>query len=273
MLISWTIDSTNNQHKENTARNPDLESQNVPLQQAASEIVTLKAGQHLTGTNFVLDGKSCRFYQWSSYKSYDGTGVGRRVIRENSWKFFEKAVKLAPSDILRWQLASRAISEYGYPEPTGKDCDWLVLEAKTPLRPPWSSRNTSLTICLAAVLYGGIHAFAWSYSFPTGSEQWLWRLSVLGMVFPILSWISFQFFNSYRKRDSIFHAYLMVTIILFPFALAAFGILLVSAFFWVAYPLMRGFFVVESLRDVFYLPEEAWKVPVWTCYIPHLGGC
>jgi len=156
------------------AKASDLESQTLSLQQAAGQIVTLGAGGRLPGTNFVLEGRSDRFQKISYSKSYNGTTrFNKRPTRQRKVEYLEEVIKLAPSDVFRWQLASKAICEHGFEEPTYNDFDWLVLEARPSLRQfwGWDSTSTGFLFCLGVIIYGGIHAFAWNYSFPSGFEQ------------------------------------------------------------------------------------------------------
>ena len=47
-----------------------------------------------------------------------------------------------------------------------------------------------------------------------------------------------------------------------------------AAILWVAvlgYPAISGFLTVESLKQLFYLPESAFKLPDFSIYLPHIA--
>jgi hypothetical protein len=104
---------------------------------------------------------------------------------------------------------------------------------------------------LIAMVFGGIHCIAWSFSFPTHVEQLLWRASSIAIIstpilIPVMLPLMFVFY------DYIFGK----LIIFFPPFIYVFSrlILLVLSFI--------------SLRS---LPPNAFYTVHWTNFIPHVG--
>lgn len=117
--------------------------------------------------------------------------------------------------------------------------------------------------------YGAIHAAAWNYSFPSPGERLFWRASVMLMTVPVATPLIIGILvclmlgyatlplGPKQKRSN-------------KDSFQCIGGLLVVGFV-VLYVVARLFIVVESFRDLFYLPEEVYKVPrsSWTRFIPH----
>jgi hypothetical protein len=111
-----------------------------------------------------------------------------------------------------------------------------------------------LTLILAEILiamvFGGIHCIAWSFSFPTHVEQILWRASSIAIIsIPFLLVVDVVFWLFDLKTV----AGLIVTLssIIYPFARL---VLLILSFI--------------SLRS---LPASAFYNVRWTTFIPHVG--
>jgi len=109
-----------------------------------------------------------------------------------------------------------------------------------------------------AMIFGGIHCIAWSFSFPTLAEKILWRVSSIAIIgVPFYFLVLFGLFGIFEYFDiditDVMAAILVVTMLLaLPLYVAARLVLLVQAF--------------TTLRS---LPSEAFQTVHWTTFIPH----
>jgi hypothetical protein len=100
-----------------------------------------------------------------------------------------------------------------------------------------------------AILFGGIHLFAWNYDFPTEIEQLLWRTAALSaMVLPIL-WVVVVELESHwpvegplpkHQQARKFIARVRWVVLAVPYMLA------------------RLFIIVESFRSLYFLHSDAY---------------
>jgi hypothetical protein len=102
---------------------------------------------------------------------------------------------------------------------------------------------------LIAMIFGGIHCIAWSFSFPTHTEQILWRASSIAIM-------SIPFF-------------FLVLVLVSSFVPSIFGLLFFfSPLFYVFSRLILLILSFISLRS---LPASAFYTVRWTTFIPHIG--
>jgi hypothetical protein len=110
---------------------------------------------------------------------------------------------------------------------------------------------TEITV---AMIFGGIHCFAWSFSFPTHVEQILWRASSIAIIFipfflPVLVIVLSHL--DIRVPDTSGSLLVFFPILIYVFSRL---ILLILSFI--------------SLRS---LPPSAFYTVRWTTFIPHVG--
>jgi hypothetical protein len=105
---------------------------------------------------------------------------------------------------------------------------------------------------LIAMVFGGIHCIAWSFSFPTHVERILWRASSIAIIsIPILIPVMMIIFLLYLHVPGIFGSSIIFSTFIYVFSRL---ILLVLSFI--------------SLRS---LPPNAFYTVHWTNFIPHVG--
>ena len=127
------------------------------------------------------------------------------------------------------------------------------------------SRNAEFslltTMAISPMFYGLVHFLAWSDRFPTPLEQLLWRISsfvvtcsgLIG-VFVVLSsiWVA----KRNKDTETSFKWFVMVIYVtITP----------------LAHVLASGFLIVESVRQLFFLDDDAYQLPSWSNYWPHLS--
>ncbi|GJE90691.1 hypothetical protein PsYK624_068350 [Phanerochaete sordida] len=164
------------------------------------------------------------------------------------------AVALGTEDLARWTLAARGLRRYG---------DTQLRHARVLV-----SRHGGLqmsvfkhgearwwpAVSLAiATVYGVVHVLAWDAQFPTPVERTLWRsaavtLIVLGLAFFQYAAISTQADSPGRRVSK-----------------AVFNMCL-----WL-YPFASGYVLLESLRQLLYLPDRTFMLPSLSIYLPHFS--
>ncbi|KAK5714038.1 hypothetical protein LTR15_010945 [Elasticomyces elasticus] len=144
----------------------------------------------------------------------------------------------------------------------------LVLRAKNwPSLGTWNSSGVQLHskailagFTLAGVVYGMIHLSAWNAPFPSVSQMWLWRASAITLISsPVFLIIGLMGDYDANERDgdvcSLFCAP-------FSFAFMVIGVL--------CYITARAYLVVECFIGLSHLPPDAFLVPHWSRYFPHI---
>jgi hypothetical protein len=195
---------------------------------------------------------------------------------------------LTPSDIRRWKLATEAVKSYPAiagrvtPEsprfsilhPENSDLEEFLMTRC----PNWPGKDLlqgnfpvgllAFALSIASAAYGGLHATAWDYYFPTTYERFLWRFSCI-VVF--LVGISVSTAIAMATNGSGFDEIIMQAGFegdLFQrfLGVSYFGI---CGLVWVGYVACRTFLVVEAFVSVRELPADAYKTPWWTQPLPH----
>src|SRR5436853_2270894 len=126
------------------------------------------------------------------------------------------------------------------------------------LRPPrkWIPKAA---LTLATACYGGLHATAWYFPFPSKNEQMLWRVSALTIASTCLCFLLFALlFSAGELRETDYFT-------------SALGLLTTTAGgFLTVYCLARFFLVLESFISLRKLPLSAYDTARWTTLLPHL---
>ncbi|KLO05219.1 hypothetical protein SCHPADRAFT_839666 [Schizopora paradoxa] len=112
------------------------------------------------------------------------------------------------------------------------------------------------------LLYGLVHFLALSAQFPTSTERNLWRIgSVVIMSSGVLAVTSEIIVDVTERaswtRESLRKAVRRVSDLVWNIIIPA------------IYTICSGYLLVESIRQLWYLPHDAYVVASWTYYIPH----
>lgn len=242
-----------------------------------SSLRTLKPGEHVQGTGFHLRDEL--------------EDIWSRIARNGNDPVPFPRLQYTKEDSNRWQMADRACKAF-----VEDDSDQTRLNDT----PAFNRRckdfpriwpgeaAVALGLGVAACLYGGIHALAWSAYFGSATEQLLWRISAcvvmggLPVMFAIATVMDrYESWANTGHHDMIFDAYLIATLgpsttrfrkgrentglkIIVP-ALIMFGAVLL------AYVLARAYLIVECFMQLSHLPADAYKVPQWSAYFPHIS--
>lgn len=140
---------------------------------------------------------------------------------------------------------------------------------------------------LSGALYGGLHLAAWATTFSSPLEKLLWQIAgmsvtLTGVLFGALAMLVKTKFarrslsNAIKmvtrkslegsSKDGMVKAY--VAAILMGFVSCF--VVPCLPFLWLLYLSSRGYLVVESLKNVAFLPPAAFETPAWPAYFPHI---
>lgn len=118
-----------------------------------------------------------------------------------------------------------------------------------------------MVVALAGTAYGGLHLAAWNDYFPTEAERWLWiscalATGALGVILALFFLLT-QKVKAFEKLEHICRNSKAIkwtsASIVTPLFLAA-----------------RIFIVVEAFISLRRQPEDVYKTPEWSNYLPHL---
>ena len=126
------------------------------------------------------------------------------------------------------------------------------------INPTEGNNNTLIALLLTWAIFGGLHAIAWNYDFPTGAERTLWRVSSLVLAStPIL--VVFAMVVAHFLDDKVVSSR----------AACDFGWITAFSLFIIG-TLSRVLLVVLMLTSLRDLPSSAYYAIQWSQYLPHL---
>ncbi|EKM55018.1 uncharacterized protein PHACADRAFT_208547 [Phanerochaete carnosa HHB-10118-sp] len=174
-------------------------------------------------------------------------------------------ITLGKTDILRWRLATRAAARIGgFRKPEG-----LIHYTKTgglQTAEVLSSLREWIILLALITTYVLPHLLGWDAAFPTRIERALWRItSVAAVAFPVTFYgtISLTAFLLYETpSENMPHVLRILT-----------GYTSTTLYFLsvILYILGNVYFLVESLRQLPYLPCSAFLLPNLSIYFPHFS--
>ena len=116
-----------------------------------------------------------------------------------------------------------------------------------------------MSVVFSPILYGLVHFLAWSDQFPTPLERLFWQVSSLVMTCSGLVQVSLIlsviWLDDRNKVVDLIRYVLISFIFVVP----------------LGYVLASGFLIVESVRQLFFLDDAAYQLPVWSDYWPHFS--
>ena len=163
-------------------------------------------------------------------------------------------------DLTRWRLAARANTRFPDHRPT---YDTTFLTWRGGLQYSiFLSTGPTWWPCVPSVitaLYGSCHLLGWNATFPTSVEHAMWRAGAVAMAILGL-------FASVAEQGVIYRfQYEVLDLFLKWF------VLIIDVVVIAAYPVIGSFLVVVSLRQLFYLPDDAFQLPDFSLYLPHFA--
>jgi hypothetical protein len=184
-------------------------------------------------------------------------------------------VKVTMTDIRRWRLAAQCIEEYGLDDsmvPNGIPFAYVSVREGLQSAIHWThldfiKNGTGMRWSIAATAlvsstYGLAHLLGWNAQFPSDHERKLWRLASLvhSVYSPIITTTVF-FINRHVTKEEVYRNAGRTHMMLFVWNVI-----------WPVLPeFCSGYLLVESLRQLSYLPPGAYQVPSWTKYWPHFA--
>ncbi|KLO08944.1 hypothetical protein SCHPADRAFT_858427 [Schizopora paradoxa] len=115
-------------------------------------------------------------------------------------------------------------------------------------------------------VYGSVHLFGWNSQFPTQVERILWRIATVSICSSGTNFIVFSLLFAFLGgfAEAILHWDVGDFVKIFwAYCIIPFTILL--------YLLGDLYLLVESIRQLFYLPSEAFVTASWSNYFPHFS--
>ena len=229
----------------------------------------------MPGTGFKL--KSLHDIWWSSY-------ILLGIISRDFWDIpasqsGQIEIPYTARDISRWNMAWRAV-QICRGKSSGEEghFTWGIrYEMPLPLYlfrrhqdwPDIADNIDNLPIALgfgvAGLIYGGLHALAWSAHFQSSTEQLMWQISACVVIggFPILFVLIWVIDNlPDERRLSGWRRYMHdISVILDGL------LMLILA---VVYILARAYLVIECFINLSELPAGVYDMPNWSAYFPHI---
>ena len=211
-------------------------------------------------------------------QSIPGTGWAIKNQISSSGKRLH-SLDLSYQDIRRWQMAwefghttgwsfghfrfDRPVTAKGFVEAYSTDNDvdkvglgiGICVEEEFDVGMATHFSRVGLGLTLVNLLYGGLHALAWSAHFRTPVEATLWRISAITVMFGLLSVQVTHAIPSAIKSPRVTMIWVW------------YGLLVFVAYFYT-----RLYLIVESFINLANLPSGVYKVPQWPAYFPHLSS-
>lgn len=118
--------------------------------------------------------------------------------------------------------------------------------------------------------YGLVHLLVWNYRFPTQTERTLWRISAVAITSCGVGFVALGVLSKGLNKCVLWALRkLHLEKWADPFELGCGYVITIFAL--VIYVLGTSYFVVEGLRQLFYLPPDAYLLPSWINYFPHFS--
>ena len=117
----------------------------------------------------------------------------------------------------------------------------------------------------AGVLYGGIHALAWSAHFNSFTEKLLWRLSACVVMGGFPAFLLLLAFIDVFEICWVDYLQFIISVLVGAVGYGLFALVPV------VYPLARAYLVIECFLNLPHLPAGVYKVPQWTNWFPHIS--
>ena len=225
----------------------------------------LRPGEVLQGTIYRLRSKLTG-WEWNRYLDRVGVEACPRFPR----------IELTRSDVTRWKMASRLVESLSRErsEEEERIQEWIqewVRNMRCRRCQDWPEVELifHLPIALgfsgAALIYGGLHALAWSTHFETFTEQLLWRMSACGVMGGVLVCFVILTLGDYRQRPKFLVNWNKVFSFMERLYVVFIYLILLT------YILARAYLVVESFISLSHLPAGAYDLPRWSTYFPHFS--
>ncbi|KAF7954809.1 uncharacterized protein EAE97_000068 [Botrytis byssoidea] len=124
-----------------------------------------------------------------------------------------------------------------------------------------------MTLWLASIAFGAVHAAAWYDYFPSCFEQWMWRASAVYIAFSGISWLCINgLARAIKPVDQFWDRFLALKEDWCSFLVIGF----LCTVCGISYVVARIYLVVEAFISIRKLPVGAYGTPDWTTVVPHL---
>ncbi|GJE96392.1 hypothetical protein PsYK624_125880 [Phanerochaete sordida] len=182
-------------------------------------------------------------------------------------------VSISKADVQRWRLAARAATRLGgLWERPGE----MKLRRTFEFWEPFSSfeaPGASALVQFAAdwalpTVCALFHVLGWNAAFPTLAERILWRVGAVASSVLPTSIVIFVNLGQGLNARAASTSNPLLSYILRTLSWAVWALLIVPTSLYV---LSNLYFFVESLRQLFYLQDDAFLLPSFSVYFPHFS--
>lgn len=115
-----------------------------------------------------------------------------------------------------------------------------------------------VAVSVSAALFGGVHAVAWNFSFPTRIELIFWRYATICTVAAPIGVILLIILSAVLPVSNRLTSYLNTLF------------LVLGIFLTALYPIARLFILVEMFRTLYFLPPGSF-ISTWATSVPHVA--
>ena len=209
---------------------------------------------HIAGFTFVVSDKKPESYLSNFIYGRDAVPWCHRD------RGLGNTARLKEQDLTRWRLAASAMARFPHHRPS---CNVLYLTWRGGLQHSvFLGSKMRWWPCIPPVIaavYGSCHLLGWNATLSTYTEHLMWRagglaMMVLGFCASVVPQV-----GGFHYQSKVLNA-----------SIAMFGTIIyfISV---AAYPLIGSFLIGESVRQLFYLPGDAFRLPDFFVYLPHFA--
>ncbi|KLO10720.1 hypothetical protein SCHPADRAFT_930341 [Schizopora paradoxa] len=130
----------------------------------------------------------------------------------------------------------------------------------------FSSTVSAVWTSLTSV-YGLVHLFGWNAQFPTMVERILWRIATVAICSCGACFSVSALYAAFLDDAAKLHNTLKPFLVFVKYFFCISAVIIIPPF----YLLSTLYILVESIRQLFYLPPEAFVVASWSNYFPHFS--
>ncbi|GJE96394.1 hypothetical protein PsYK624_125900 [Phanerochaete sordida] len=183
-------------------------------------------------------------------------------------------VLISKADVQRWRLAARAATRLGgiWVRPEGMELRMTFALIKSPSSslkgPDASALDQFAAMWAIPTMCALLHVLGWKATFPTLAERILWRVgAVITSAGPTSFWLAGLIGSRLQGRAKTPNSPVLSSI-LRTLSRMAWSLFFASILLYV---LSNLYFFVESVRQLLYLPDDAFLLPSFSIYFPHFS--
>ena len=198
-------------------------------------------------------------------------GVRYSVYGKDYLPYFQRDLEpgntahLDKSDLARWRLAERAMVHFPVPDhvrypPRRSLVSWHGGLRDSLFLDTDGKKWWPYVLSIIAVPYASCHLLGWDSTFPTSVECTMWRAGGTAMTILGISPVALTALSPIILILTCLNIIVLWIVSSMPAIIA-----------FIVYPTTSCFLIVESIRQLFYLPDSAFTLPDFSIYLPHFA--